>query len=79
MEKLKLKNRQLEKENALLKSKMIEMSIFSRRMVEIAAKMDQPVEIWCVCRRGQRCSSFYRDECECSVFEKFTRRKTAES
>ena len=41
MEKLKLKNRQLEKENALLKSKMIEMSIFSRRMVEIAAKMDQ--------------------------------------
>ena len=40
MEKLKLKNRQLEEENAMLKAKMIEMGQFSKRMVEITAEMD---------------------------------------
>ena len=40
MEKLKLKNRQLEEENAMLKSKLIEMAKFSNRMVEITADMD---------------------------------------
>ena len=40
MEKLKLKNRHLEEENAMLKAKMIEMGQFSKRMVEITAEMD---------------------------------------
>ena len=40
MEELKLKNRQLEEENAMLKSKLIEMGQFSKRMVEITAEMD---------------------------------------
>ena len=40
MEALKLKNRQLEEENAMLKAKMIEMGQFSKRMVEITAEMD---------------------------------------
>ena len=40
MEKLKLKNRQLEDENAMLKSKLVEMGKFSKRMVEITAEMD---------------------------------------
>ena len=40
MEELKLKNRQLEEENAMLKAKMIEMGQFSKRIVEITAEMD---------------------------------------
>ena len=40
MEELKLKNRQLEEENAMLKSKLTEMGQFSKRMVEITAEMD---------------------------------------
>ena len=41
MEKLKLRNRQLEEENSRLKLKLIEMGTFSKRMVEITAEMDQ--------------------------------------
>ena len=40
MEKLKLRNSQLEKENALLKSELVRMAAFSKRMVEITAEMD---------------------------------------
>ena len=40
MEKLKLRNSQLEKENAMLKSELIRMASFSKRMVEITAEMD---------------------------------------
>ena len=40
MEKLKLRNDFLEKENAMLQSKLIEMGMFSKRMVEITAEMD---------------------------------------
>ena len=40
MNKLKLRNDFLEKENSMLKSKLIEMGMFSKRMVEITAEMD---------------------------------------
>ena len=40
MEKLKLRNDFLEKENSMLQSKLIEMGMFSKRMVEITAEMD---------------------------------------
>ena len=40
MEKLKLRNYQLERENALLKSELMRMAAFSKRMVEITAEMD---------------------------------------
>ena len=41
MEKIKLRNRQLEEENSRLKLKLIEMGTFSKRMVEITAEMDE--------------------------------------
>ena len=40
MDTLKLKNDFLEKENSMLKTKLIEMGMFSKRMVEIADEMD---------------------------------------
>ena len=40
MEKLILRNRQLEEENSRLKLKLIELGKFSQRMVEITAEMD---------------------------------------
>ena len=40
MEKLKSRNRHLEAENSMLKSKLTEMENFSKRMVEITAEMD---------------------------------------
>ena len=40
MEKLLLRNRQLEEENSRLKLKLIEVGMFSKRMVEITAEMD---------------------------------------
>ena len=40
MEKLKLRNSQLETENSQLKSELVKMAFFSKRMVEIAAEMD---------------------------------------
>ena len=46
MEELKLENRQLEEENAMLKSKLIEMGQFSKRMVEITAEMDHLLNQW---------------------------------
>ena len=44
MEELKLRNYRLAKENAMLKSKLNEMGLFSRRLVEITAKMDSLLE-----------------------------------
>ena len=44
MNELKLKNHQLAKENAMLKSKLNQMGLFSKRLVEITAKMDSLLE-----------------------------------